>query len=398
MYFGRLSVWRIRWIDRDGDNMDERDDINKYREREKRKKFAAKSAVFMVVITVVILVAANWQTLVGPLKNVALNIGAEGFPITLPGSTKYDLGEMGDNLYLLTDTYLYTYTAAGGEIMSVQHGFQNPACSGNSTRALVYDRNGRTFKFFSKSKEIYSIDTDDNIIFAGVGNNERTAVITSSTRYSNLMYIFNSEGRQIFRWASPDEKIMGVCFGSDDNCIFVSVVGEKNGTLNSSVLRFDFNNAESETWRSPVGDDITYSLQNCFDGIYAVTESGSYLFDEKTGEIKASNSFNNELLGIPKSDTGIRTIIFRDSASNGAIAVSYNGKLEAVASVKLGNVSAFDTNGGKLYVLSENHLNVYNSNLEGIKKYDLDDEYSDVKILGNSAYLLRYNTVQRQVL
>lgn len=377
--------------------MDERNDINKYREKQKKKKFAAKSAVFMTIIIIVILVAANWQTLIAPLKDAALDLGSGGFPVMLPGSTEYNLGTLGENFYLLTDTYLYTYTSAGAEIMSAQHGFQDPACSANDNRALIYDKNGRTFKVFSRTKEMFSVNTDDNIIFASMGNGERSAVITASTRYSNLLYIFNAEGRQIFRWASPDEKIMGVCFSSDDNSIFVSVVGEHNGTFDSYILRFDITDAEakSEVWRTSLGEDITYSLQMCFDGIYAVTASGAYLLNEKTGEINASNTFYDEVTGIPKSDSGLRCVIFRDPASNGAVVTSYNGKLEASSTAKLDGVTDFDVNGGKLFILNGNRLIVYNSYLEGAKVYKLDDEYSKVKIIGGSAYLLGYNTVQR---
>lgn len=377
--------------------MDERNDINKYREKQKRKKFAAKSAVFMTVIVIVILAAANWQTLIAPLKNAALDLGSGGFPVMLPGSTEYDLGTLGENFYLLTDTYLYTYTSAGAEIMSTQHGFQDPACSANDNRALVYDKNGRTFKVFSRAKEIYSVNTDDNIIFASIGNTGRSAVITASTRYSNLLYIFNAEGRQIFRWASPDEKIMGVCFSSDNDSVFVSVVGEHNGTFDSHILRFDITDAEaeSEIWRTSIGENITYSLQTCFDGIYAVTASGAYLLSEKTGEVTASNAFYGEVMGIPKSDSGLRCVVFRDPASNGAVVTSYNGKLEASATAKPDAVTDFDVSGGKLYILSGSRLIAYNSFLEGAKAYELDDEYSKVKIIGGSAYLLGYNTVQR---
>ena len=88
-------------------------------------------------------------------------------------------------------------------------------------------------------------------------------------------------------------------------------------------------------------------------------------------------------------------MIFRDSVTNGSIAVSYNSKLEAQNSVLLSQPVAFDTEGDKLYVLSTDKITSYNSSLEPLKEYELDDVYSDLKIIGNSAYLLGYNTVQQ---
>ena len=55
----------------------------------------------------------------------------------------------------------------------------------------------------------------------------------------------------------------------------------------------------------------------------------------------------------------------------------------------------FDVRGGKLYVLNGNILTVYDESLEKLKSYDLDDDYSDIKVIGKHAYLLGYNQVQR---
>lgn len=374
--------------------MEERNDINKYRASKKRNKFALKTLVFLLIVLIFVLAAANWKTLFAPFKNIGLKLGEGGFPVTLPGSAGYVLGELGENFYLLTDTYLYTYNGAGAEITGIQHSFQNPACTSNSKRVMVYDKNGKDFKTFSRSSEMYAGTVDDSIVFARMGNNERSAVVTTSSRYSNLLYIFNSEGKWIFRWASPNEKIMQVCFGSGDNSFYVSVVGEKNGELQVSVLRFDISNTKSEVWRTFIGNDISYSLERCGDGIYAVTSSGAFLLNEQTGEISARNTFSRPVWGISETD-GIRAVFFRDSGSNGEIAAVYNEKLEAAASVSPNDVKAFDVNGGRLYILGGSTLTSYDSSLKIIKTYDMDDEYSDVKIINGCAYLLGYNTVWR---
>lgn len=374
--------------------MDERNDINKFRRERKRKSFAVKGVVFLVVLVAAILIASNWRTLIAPLKDALLNPGEGGFPVSLPGSTRYVMGELGENFYLLTDTYLYTYNAVGAELAGIQHGFQNPAADSNSRRALVYDRNGTEFKVYSRTSEIFSNVMEDSIVFAKMGTAERSAVVTTSSRYSNYLYIFNGEGRQIFRWASPDEKIMQVSFGANDNSVFVSVVGEENGDLQSSVLRFDLSNAESESWRTFLGNDVSFSLEHCDDGIYTVTSGGAFLLDEQTGDIVAQSGFTRQVVGISET-SGMRTVFFHDSGSNGRIAVVYSDTLDAAAAMTNDAVTAFDVCNGKLYILSGSRLAAYNSMLECTKIYKLDDEYSDVKIMNNCAYLLGYNSVQR---
>lgn len=376
--------------------MDEKDSITKYREKKKRKAMGFKAAVFFLIALVVLLMALNWKALMKPLRDIFRPHGEGGFPVALPGSTQYTLGELGDNFFLLTDTYLYIYDKNGAEMAGVQHGFRDPASSANDRRAIIYDVNGTSFKMYSRNGEIYNAALEDSIVFGQIGSTDRCAMVTTSTRYFNYLYVFNSEGKQIFRWSSPDEKIMNICFGQNDNSIYVTTLGERNGKLNSSLVKFDLSNAESEVWRTALGDKLTYFVERCNDGIYAVCSSGAFLIDESTGEIKFSNQFTKSVRGIPKVN-GIRSVIFRDSTSNRETIVVYNKELDAVSSMNYeDSITAFDTDSGLLYILSGHVLTMLDESLNEIKRLELEDEYSDFKIMDGKAYLLGYNSVQRQ--
>ena len=377
--------------------MEDRNNINRFRKKKKQRRFMLNFAVVLLIGLVIILVASNWTAIISPFKDAALDVGAGGFPVELPGSTGYELYPLGDNFCLLTDTYLYTYNPDGANIAGFQHGFQNPAASVNSKRALVYDKNGKSFRFYSRSEEIYSNTLDDSIVFAVSGSSERSAVVTTSSRYANYVYVFSSEGKQIFRWASPENKVMQVCFSDDDNSIFVSVIGESGGELKLSVLRFDLNNSENAIWQTDIGSDITFSLEYCRDGIYVVTSGGSMLLDKDSGELTAQTAFTRTVSGISESD-GIRALVFHDTASNGDMAVLYGSGLEEKGTLPPGNITAFGVYDGKLYVLSGTSLCVYSSSAEQTAEYELDDVYSDFTVINGSAYLIGYNTVQKKEL
>ena len=125
-----------------------------------------------------------------------------------------------------------------------------------------------------------------------------------------------------------------------------------------------------------------------------MTSGGAYLLDELTGKINAETAFSRQVVSVTDTD-GIRIIVFHDAGSNGEIAVAYGKDLEAAASIASVSITAFDVCGGDLYILSGSKLTVYNSMLEETDTIDLDDVYSDIKIINNSAYLLGYNKVQR---
>lgn len=380
--------------------MDEKNQLKKVSgkvsaaEKKKSRRRKIGLIIFGVIAIALIVVIINRKAIFAPMRDMFLPVGKAGFPVSLPGSAAYDMGELGGNFYLLTDTYLYTYTGGGAEIKSVQHGFNRPASSSTDRRVLVYDRNGKDFKVFSKSEEIFSKAMDDAIVFSKMGSGDRSAVVTTSTRYSNYLYVFNAEGKQAFRWASPDEKIMGVCFSDNGQFIYVSVVGEKDGELNCAVLCFDITKEQNELWRTSTGSSISYTIDFASDGIYTVTENGAFLFDKDTGEIKAQNSFAKQVKGVCNSKE-MRVVLFHDSASNGVMAVVYDENLEPAALLSIGEANSVDAEGQTLYVLREDTLSAFDRELIERKTYELDNDYSEVMVMDGGAYLLGYNSVSR---
>ncbi len=377
-----------------GDFTDNKVDLQKVVKKKKQRKLIFKTAVFLLIVLIIVFVALNWKKIIEPFRDAGLSLGKGGFPITLPGSATYVMDSMGDNLYLLTDTYFYTFNTDGAQIAGIQHGFQNPSITSGEKRALVYDKNGKGFKVYSRSAEVSSETLEDTIVFAEMGKNEHFAVITTAARYFNYLYVFNDEGKQVFRYASPTEKIMQACFSDNENFVYISAVGEKNGELESRVLCFDITKEQDAVWSENIGNVLPYSLEYCSDGVYCVTEKGSVLLDKSTGERLKENSFSENVTGISKTD-GARYIFFRDTALNGQTAVIYDSDLASQNSRSFSNISSYDISGGVLYVLSGNKLYAYSNSLNDEKEYSLDDDYSDVKIIGRCAYLLGYNTVGR---
>lgn len=377
--------------------MEERNNINQFRKKRARHKLLLRLGVILLVVLTIVLIIINWGRIIEPFKDAALDVGEGGFPVELPGSAGYYLDELGENFYLLTDTYIYTYTGDGALITDVQHGFQNAVSKANEKRVVVYDKNGKSFKFFSRTGEEYGLTLEDSIVFAEIGNDERCAVVTTSTRYSNYLYVYNGEGKQIFRWASPDYKIMQVAFSEDDKSIFVTALGAEGGELQLYLLRFDLDNAESQIWQTYIGNDISYDLSIAGGDVLAVTGSGAVMVAKDSGEVLCETAFSKTMSEIPFGDKLI-SVVFSDSASSGDVLTVYDNGLESSATLYISDMTAVCEDNGRMYVLAGSVLSSYDSSLRLIKNYELDDVYSDVIIIDGYAYLLGYNVVQRTAL
>ena len=88
-------------------------------------------------------------------------------------------------------------------------------------------------------------------------------------------------------------------------------------------------------------------------------------------------------------------MVFNDSGSSGDVLAVYDKDISAPAELYIDKLTNICEDNGICYVLSGNKLSSYNSKLQPLKEYELDDVYSDVVVMNGYAYLLGYNEVQR---
>lgn len=217
-------------------------------------------------------------------------------------------------------------------------------------------------------------------------------MVTKSSKYSNCLFVFNGEGQQIFRWASPLYLIDRVVFSQDDSSIFAAVCGADNGELEYRLLRFDLDNAEGSAWETYLGNHMVFSLEQSGKELFAVTAGGAFILDADTGGISAQTEFIKNVSQIPGGE--LHAVMFSDSAG-GKVLTVYNDTLEATAAAGLQNVTRVCAEGKNVYSLSKRTLTVFDDGLNVVSEKELQDDYSDMLVIGSSAYLLGYNTVQK---
>lgn len=374
--------------------MEEKGDLTKYSKKKASHKRAFRGALLLLVILSVILIVINWDKITAPLKDAALDLDDGGFPIQLAGSPDYSLSTMGDNLCLLTDMYLTAYTLDGARISETQHGLQNPAMLTNDKRALLYDISGKELGLYSRTGNLYKKTLDDTIVFCALSSDERCAVVTTSARYVNTLYVFNGEGEQVFRYNSPLEKLMQAEFSDDGSELYVSTVSAANGELSLKIVRFDLKKAESSVWEKYIGSSLTYTLEYSGDGLYVVTENGAMLLDTETGEVLKSAAYGKTITEILSTDK-LRMTVFSDSASNGSVLTLYDKELNAAASAVVLGAIDIAAYGDRVYVLTSTEVIEYDSALAEVKTTEISGVYSQLAVRGADTFLLGYNLIEK---
>lgn len=374
--------------------MEEKGNLTKYSKKKASHRRAFSGALLLLVILSAVLIVINWGNITAPLKDAALDLDEGGFPIQLAGSPDYELKTMGDNLCLLTDMHFTAYTLDGARISETQHGLQNPVIITNTKRALLYDAAGKEIGLYSRTGNIYKKTLDDTIVFCSLSGDERCAVVTTSSRYVNTLYVFNDNGEQIFRYNSPLEKIMQAEFSDKGTELYISTVSAANGELSLKVTRFDLKSDESVVWEQYIGSSLTYSLEYTSGGVYVVTENGAMLLDCGTGEVLKSTSYSKSVSELLYTDS-VRLTVFSDNTSNGSILTLYNDELEAAAAVSAADIVDIAADGDRIIVLTQTEIIEYDSTLTAVKTSPISGVYSQIAARGGNIFILGYNSIEK---
>lgn len=371
-----------------------------YREKRKQKRLIIKLIIIGLVFAAVIIVAINFSAIIEPFKGIASRIETKtsddvGFPIKLPGSASYSFDSFGNNFLLLTDTYLYTFGMNGGQNYALRHGYSNPTQCSNSKRILLYDKDYNDFSLYSDTSLIYSLKTDDKIVFASLSSNDDAAIITNSDRYSNIIYIYNGKGEWRYTRKFVDENIMNVCFSAEERYIYVSTINVENGEIFSSIYKYDTTSEEEEAvW--------TYKLTSSYIPVEMYVKSGRVyvIYDNY---VLALNEADGSKVGeLPLSGTvqccdfsgSNNSLVYLDSSTNRKVLMILDNELTFISSKVVNpNINRIIADGNDVYLVESGIVYGYDSAAETIVEKQLNDDYVSFVKIGNSILLLGYNSV-----
>lgn len=375
-------------------------DITAFRKKKKKRKNIFKLVILIVLLGLFTAVYFFRDEIFEPLRGIASQINNttttdEGFPVQLPGSASYKFSALGDNFLLLTDTYLYTYTTGGKQIFALQHGFVNPIEKTNSKRVLVFDKGAHKFAMYNKTSEIYNVTIeDDTIVSAFISNSERVAVVTSGSRYSNILYVYDGNGKRLYTRKFVNENVMQVAFTPDEQNVIVTTITAANGEVVTNIYKYDINTDNSEIWKYTVNDTITLDVSINNDTATVFGDNKTFCLNTTDGTEIGSYSFSKEVEQCKTS--GILTaMLFKDSTTNKNVLVTLDESCQVLSSLAVGvDIAQIQIEGEKVYTLEGSSIICYNKNLKIEKELPLEEEYSAFVKVGNKILLLGYNVVQ----
>lgn len=373
-----------------------------YRKKKNRTRRLIKLAFILAGAAVFLYVWINADRIFEPLRGIASKIETRtsndiGFPITLPGSAGYSFERFGENFSLLTDTYLYAYEPTGRQIYAHRHGYSNPAQTTSSRRILLYDKSAYSFAVYNKTSLIFNQTVEDKIVYGTISENDLTAIVTNSARYSNIIYVYDSGGSWKYTRKLADENVMQIGF-SDNEHMIVSTISADNGEIVTNYYCFSIRSTEGYEWKySFRKNSLSCGMLVEADRVISVCDNRAILLNASSGELLGEYEFDGELRDFEITGNGT-AIYYIDVSTNRNLIAVLDEKLLPIGTHSVTSaVQRIIFENGQLYVLDGTRLKIYGKKPgDEQKTVSLSEDYTDFIKIGDSVYLLGYDAVAEE--
>lgn len=373
--------------------------LTEYRKKKRNTKRTIKLVIIGVVLVVFAYVWANADEIFEPLRGIASKIETKtssdvGFPISLPGSAGYSFQSFGNNFSLLTDTYLYAYETSGAQIYALRHGYGNPVQVTSSRRILLYDKSAYSFGLYNKTSQIYEKTLDEKIVYGALGENDMAAIVTGSSRYSNILYVYDSGGNWKYTRKFADENVFSTAFPENGDYIYVATLGVDSGEIVTTFYKLSLKSEDGYEWKYSVKtNSLPCGMYAGSNELITVCDNRVIALDSSDGSLIGEFSYNGTLRDFVISGTNT-AIYYNDVSTNKNMLVSLNEKMEALASIQLTSNAQQLLLDRDIYVLDGTSVKRFDAQtLEITQTVQMSSDYSAFVKIDNELFLLGYDVV-----
>ncbi len=375
---------------------------------EKQKRRHRWHIIRNILIIIILLVIAGllylyrdaWlPRLTGSVDNyntITQNDGelAEGnFPLTIAGNSGYQINFVGESLFILHDAYLDVYSLHGDEEDSRQHAYHNAALSTSDKYALVYEKNGTSFRLDRKGKNVYSKTIDENIISGIVSDSGTVALITESSSYASAISIYDDSGKRIYQRNCTDH-VVDICFHDDDAGCFFTTIDANNGIIQSTLTSVLFRQVDTQ-WTSLPLDTMVVETELTSSNTLCVIGDSSCTYYSKTGEVLGTYTYSGTLIS-ESIENGRIALLVQDDQKREMTLILLDQSAQDVKTIALdATAQAVLVSDGDAYVMNENNITSYDFSGTAIATVSLEGTYTSFLKEDGYIFLLGYNQIDR---
>ena len=382
-----LSAGRIEYIEAARQRL---------RSRRMRRTMLLVALVAAAVIYLTGLVNTSVMLLEDMADTVRIALMPEqGFPQQTGAGAVYQAETLGGSFVVLGEEGCTVFSNGGGRLNTVGTGYARPALAAGGNSFVLYNRSGSELRVESRTRELYTRQTEGHIYLCALSDRGELAVVTDDVRKLALLTIYDATRNELLTWSTTTAEgvPLRMDFSPDGTQLAIAAVTAQDGQMVTNLYLLNLRAGEPQLLASEPGSTPLALTWCSNDRLLAVCDTHAALYGSD-GSAQGRYDFGGQDVAALSAEGGGLAVLFGSGPSStallldGGLGVQYTGPVPNAHGIVRGN--------GAFYLLCESSVECYG--LDGAYQWSYPlDARPQALLAGKDLFVFAGNLVQRIV-
>lgn len=382
-----LSAGRIEYIEAARQRL---------RSRRMRRTMLLVALVAAAVIYLTGLVNTSVMLLEDMADTVRIALMPEqGFPQQTGAGEVYQAETLGGSFVVLGEEGCTVFSNGGGRLNTVGTGYARPALAAGGNSFVLYNRSGSELRVESRTRELYTRQTEGHIYLCALSDRGELAVVTDDVRKLALLTIYDANRNELLTWSTTTAEgvPLRMDFSPDGTQLAIAAVTAQDGQMVTNLYLLNLRAGEPQLLASEPGSTPLALTWCSNDRLLAVCDTHAALYGSD-GSAQGRYDFGGQYVAALSAERGGLAVLFGSGPSStallldGGLGVQYTGPVPNAHGIVRGN--------GAFYLLCESSVECYG--LDGAYQWSYPlDARPQALLAGEDLFVFAGNLVQRIV-
>ncbi len=371
--------------------MNERLNINVYRQKRRKKIFYKYLKYFMVVFFVLAFFILIWNLFI---NQRICSQDTSNYPVLLSGDSAIDFQRNETGFSVLTNKQLDFYSLSGIKLRTVNNTAIQPVINSCNDKTLLYEQGGTGYSVEKSNETLAKNIVENKIILGKVAENGNVALVTEDEKYACSLVIYDRSSNQIFKWNSAENIIIDFCFTDNGNGCVVTTMGANDGITKGTVYGLNFANKQ-ELFKTNIGNCMPIAI-SCDRGNIRIICENKLVFLDSNGSILKEKTYVDKLSKYVLTRNNYIVILFSEDSKAMGNLVVYDDFGEEIAQNQFKEkIRNIDSDGRNVIVLTDNSVICCDMQLKILNTVNNKQNVDRIICIDSFAYDISMNRIYK---
>ncbi len=373
--------------------------IEAARQRLRNRRLRRTALLVILVAAVVIYLTGVVNTSVMALEDFADTVRIalmpeRGFPQQTGTGEVYQVEALGGSFVVLGEDGCAVYSNSGARLNNIGTGYARPALAAGKNSFVLYNRSGSELRVESRTRELYTRQTDGGIFLCALSNGNELAVVTDDVRKLALLTVYDNARSEMLTWSlTTTEGIpMRMAFSPDGTQLAVATVTAQDGQVVSNLYLLNLRVGEPQLLAAEAGSMPLELEWQSNARLLAVYDSHASHYGSD-GSAQCRRDFGGAAVAGLSTDNGGLAVLFGSGQSSSVVLMDSGLNIQYEGTVPTAHGIARGTDA--FYLLCDSSVECFG--LDGTYQWSVQLSARPHAMLANSSglYVFTDNMVQR---